>query len=250
VALRERHLFWDGCLNVRDLGGHPTVDGGETRFGAVVRADSVRQLSEAGWAELVGYGISTIVDLRMASELAEDAAGESPVTVVHIPFLEEDAEALEEVERVSKAAPDPVSATRDVYMVFLERFRSNVAAAITAVAKAPEGGVVVHCAGGKDRTGLVTAFLLSLAGVSREDIAADYALSEARLRDLHEEWIAQAETEEERERLRRIALTPAESMLGVLQELDRRYGGVGEFLKAGGATVADLERARARLRAS
>lgn len=249
MAVRERHLFWDGCLNVRDLGGHPTADGDETRFGAVVRADSVRQLSAAGWAELVGYGISTIVDLRMTSELLEDPEGESPVTVVHIPFLEEDAEALEEVERVSRAAPDPPSATRDVYMVFLERFRSNVAAAIAAVANAPQGGVVVHCAGGKDRTGLVTALLLSLAGVSREDIAADYALSEERLRERHDEWIAQAENEEERDRLRRIAVTPAESMLGVLGELERRYGGVEEYLKAGGATDEDLERARARLRA-
>jgi protein-tyrosine phosphatase len=248
VALRERHLFWDGCLNVRDLGGHPTEDRGETRFGEVVRADSVRQLSEAGWRELVGYGIATIVDLRMASELAEDPEGESPVNVVHIPFLEEDAEALEEAERVGRAAPDPASATRDVYMVFLERFRSNVAAAISAVANAPEGGVVVHCAGGKDRTGLVTAFLLSLAGVSREDIAADYAVSEERLRERHDEWIAEAATEEERARLWRIAVTPAESMLGVLEELNRRYGGVEEFLKAGGATEEDLERIRARLR--
>jgi protein-tyrosine phosphatase len=51
--MTERRLDWEGCLNVRDLGGHPTEDGGETRMGAIVRADSVRQLTEAGWAALV-----------------------------------------------------------------------------------------------------------------------------------------------------------------------------------------------------
>src|SRR5262249_24471543 len=79
VALHRRELAWDGCLNVRDLGGHPTDDGGETRYGAVVRADSVRQLSDAGWAALVEYGVDTIVDLRMDQELAADPPADLPV---------------------------------------------------------------------------------------------------------------------------------------------------------------------------
>ena len=45
---RSRDLAWDGCLNVRDLGGHRTDDGGETRYGAIVRADSIRQLTDDG----------------------------------------------------------------------------------------------------------------------------------------------------------------------------------------------------------
>ena len=47
-----RDLVWEGCLNVRDLGGLPTEDGGETRFGRVVRSDNVKKLSEAGWQAL------------------------------------------------------------------------------------------------------------------------------------------------------------------------------------------------------
>src|SRR5439155_22083655 len=103
-------------------------------------------------------------------------------------------------------------------LFFLEHFKENVAAAIAAVARAPEGGVVVHCMGGKDRTGLVTALLLHLAGVDDAQIAADYALSEERLQPRHEAWFAEAGTDAERERLRRIAATPAEAMVGVLDE--------------------------------
>ena len=123
-----------------------------------------------------------------------------------------------------------------------------MAAAIRAVAQAPEGGVVVHCMGGKDRTGLITAFLLHIAGVDIEQIAADYALSEERLKPRHEEWFANAETEAERERLRRIAQTPAESIVGVFEELARRYGSVEGYLRAAGLSDEDLARARARLR--
>lgn len=245
---RSRNLDWDGLLNARDLGGHPTEGGGETRWRAVIRADSVRQLTEAGWQSVVDYGVRTVVDLRSNEELAEDPPAELPLEPVHVSFFDERPEVFEEVEAASVAAADHAEATRDVYLIFLEHFRANVAAAIRAVANAPEGGVVVHCHGGKDRTGLVSAFLLRVAGVPIEEIATDYALSEERLRTRHEEWFAQAADEQELERLHRISKTPASSMREVLEELERRYGSIGGYLKAGGATDEDLERARARLR--
>ena len=245
---RSRDLDWDGLLNARDLGGHPTEDGGETRWGSVVRADSVRQLTDAGWQAVVDYGVRTIVDLRSNEELAEDPPAEKPVEAVHVSFFDSRPDVFEEVEQASVAAADHASATRDVYLIFLEHFRSNVAAAIRAVANAPDGGVVVHCHGGKDRTGLVSAFLLRLAGVPIEEIATDYSLSEERLRTRHEEWFAQAADEAELERLHRISKTPASSMVQVLDELERRYGSIAGYLKAGGATDEELDRARRRLR--
>src|SRR5437773_1030985 len=207
----DRDLVWDGCLNVRDLGGHPTADGGETRFGSIVRADSVSQLSASGWETLVEHGIRTVIDLRGDHEREGDPPRELEVDVQHVPFMEanerEWEEIGEEVEAAAAAAPDIETSTRDIYLIYLERFRANVAASVRAVARAPEGGVVVHCVGGKDRTGLLAAFLLRLAEVAIEDIAADYALSEERLRPRHELWLVEAETEAERERLRRIAPT-------------------------------------------
>jgi protein tyrosine/serine phosphatase len=249
--LQRRDLVWDGCLNVRDLGGLPTADAGETRFGSIVRADSVRQLSDEGWQALVDHGVRTVIDLRGDHEREDDPPAELPIEVVHVPFMEASVqewdEIAEELERVNATADD-VAATRDAYLVFLEHFRANVAAAFEAVARAPEGGVVIHCVGGKDRTGLLTAFLLHVAGVGDDEIAADYALSEERLLPRHQAWFDAAETDEERERLRRIAQCPADAMAGVLTELKRRHGSVEGYLRDIGLTEADLEQARARLR--
>ena len=247
----ERDLVWDGCLNVRDLGGHPTSNGGETRFGAIVRSDSVSLLTDAGWEALVAHGVKTVVDLRGDHEREEDPPRELPVDVVHVPFMEASEEEWDElapeIEAASAAAPDVETSTRDVYVIFLERFKANVAAGVRAVARAPEGGVVVHCVGGKDRTGLLTALLLHVVGVSDQEIAADYALSEKRLRSRHEAWFEAAESEEELARLQRIAQTPAGSMVGVFRELERLYGSVKGYLRSAGVEDEDLERVRSRL---
>jgi hypothetical protein len=88
LTIRPRELAWEGCLNVRDLGGLPTEDGGETRYGRVVRADSVRQLTDAGWQAVADYGVRTVVDLRGDYELRDDPPGELPFEVVHVPFME------------------------------------------------------------------------------------------------------------------------------------------------------------------
>ncbi len=249
---RSRDLTWDGCLNVRELGGLPTAGGGETRTGSIVRADSVHQLSQEGWQALVEHGIRTVIDLRGDHEREDDPPAELPVHVVHVPFMEaseaEWEEIGEEIEAAAAAAPDVAASTRDVYLIFLERFEANVARAVRAVADAPAGGIVIHCVGGKDRTGLLSAFLLRLAGVDDATIAADYALSEERLLTRHEAWFAAAESEAELERLRRIAQTPASSMAGVFEELERRHGGVEGYLRHSGVSEDELERARARLR--
>ncbi len=245
----DRVLAWDGCLNVRDLGGLPTEDGGETRFGRVVRSDSVSQLSEAGWRALVDFGIVTILDLRFAEEHLSDPPRAHPVEVVHVSlFGERDEDYWSELDRRAAAAGDHVASTRLVYLDTIERNGPELATAIRVVADAPPGGVVVHCVGGKDRTALVSALLLRLAGVSVAAIAADYASSAEYLAPRHDRWLAEARDDAERERFRRIAATPAAAMISLLGEIDRRHGSAAGYLSAAGADDATLERARARLR--
>jgi protein-tyrosine phosphatase len=244
----ERTLTWDGCVNVRDLGGHQTEDGRRTRFGAVVRADSVRALSDAGWDALLAYGVSRIVDLRLRSELALDPPRDLSVEVVHVPVMHEiDEEEWVEIDAIGDAQPDAASSTRAVYLEFLERCHPQFGQAFAAVADAPEGTVVVHCHGGKDRTGLVVALLLRVVGVGIETIAADYALSGPNLRKQTAAWVAAAEDELDRERRRRIGTAPAEAMVAVLEELERRYGSVREYLHAAGVDTAAIDKVRARL---
>jgi protein-tyrosine phosphatase len=234
---------------VRDLGGLPLEDGGETRFGSVVRADSVRQLSDAGWTALVDYGVRTVVDLRWDVERAVDPPRELPIDVVHIPLLPDPGHAMwTEVEALGAALADPVERTREVYLAFLEHARPRFGEAAAAVARASDGAVVVHCMGGKDRTGLVCALALRVAGVGEAAIADDYGLSERNLAAGVERWVSEASTDEERDWRRRVSSGPTEAMAEVLAALDERYGGAEGYLGAAGVDDDARAALRARLR--
>lgn len=244
-----RDLVWDGCLNVRDLGGLPTEDGRQTRFGTVIRADSVGMLSREGWEAVGEAGVTRIVDLRSEFEAVDDPPRELEFDVVDVPiFAGLGDDDWTTVQELSAGASSHAESQRLVYLHFLERARGQFVAAVAAVAGTPEGAVVVHCHGGKDRTGIVVALLLRLAGVPIDVIAEDYALSAARLRPRHEAWFASAESEEERLRIERIAATPAEAMRAVLEAVDEQYGGAERYLLDGGLSPEALEAARARLR--
>ena len=245
--MRDRTLSWDGCLNVRDLGGVATENGGETAWGRVVRADSVRMLTDAGWKALAAHGIRTVVDLRTHAEIAEDPPHEAAVEVVHISVMAEPGDpVLAEIDAASRAAGE-----REYEVFYLESLRhwgGRFAESIAAVADAPAGGVAIHCHSGKDRTGLIAAFLLRLAGVSAEQAAADYALSAKNLAPRWRAWVNEAEDEEERGLRVRMAQTPAHAMLGVLETLEREHSSVAGFLQAQGLDDQTIDRARARLR--
>jgi protein-tyrosine phosphatase len=247
--MRSRALLWDGCLNVRDLGGHPTEDGAETCFGAYVRADNVERLTETGWRALIDYGVRTVVDLRLEEEREAAPPAGLPITAMHCPLVPDFGHPdWEEINALSLDAVPPDS-TRLVYVEFLERYRDRFGNAVSTIATADGGGAVLfHCMGGKDRTGLVTALLLRVAGVEREAVAADYALSGTNLRALHDSWIAASADARERELRIRICATPAEAMLAVLETLDQRYGGAEDYLRAAGLGDRELSGIRSRLR--
>ena len=241
-----RTLAWDGLLNVRDLGGLPTEDGARTRFGAVIRADNVRRLRDA--RTLLEHGVQRVVDLRFPVEQEEDLLDELPVEVVHVSLLGEWDDEYRDAVEAQMAASAPPEYLRWSYLDFLERFRDNFAAALSAVATAPEGAVCVHCMGGRDRTGLVSALLLRLAGVAIEDVAEDYAASEAALAEAHARWVEAAPDEKERARRRVFAHAPVHVMVDVLGELERRYGSVRGYLEAAGVPAEQIDALRARLR--
>ncbi len=166
----QRELRFEGCHNVRDLGGLSTRDGKRTRFGSVVRADSIDYLTSSGWETLHSYGIRTIIDLRNENEL-KGVDRPPGISTVRIPLDGNDAEYL------STWTKDPRFGTPLYYRSHLERFPELSARVIEAIAHAPEGGVLFHCVFGKDRTGMIAMLLLALAGVGADSIAEDYALS-------------------------------------------------------------------------
>ena len=233
---RERVLAWDGCINVRDLGGLPTEDGRETRFGIVVRADAIRGLTDKGIKALADYGVRLAIDLRADDEVAEDAHRDLRIPVVRIPLVPWEIAALK----------DDWPSMREGYLALLEHFRPQFARAIAVIATEP-GPVVVHCQGGRDRTGLVVALALSLAGVDPETIAADHARSDMSWAPFVDTWLAEAPSEVERERRRRVTEPAGRTMVEVLAELERLYGGPRSYLVDAGASSEDLDMLVVRL---
>ncbi len=181
MSIADRHLEWAGCFNVRDLGGLPTAHGGSTARSAIVRSDSVGRLEPRGWDELEAYGIRTIIDLRNPTELGDDGAPRpASIETVNIPLdVTEDRDFWDVWEN------GPQFATPLYYRPHLERFPERSAEVVGVIARARPGGVVFHCAGGRDRAGQISMLLLALVGVEPEVIAADYGLSDERLRPLY-----------------------------------------------------------------
>ena len=248
-----RTLVWDGCVNVRDLGGIPTEDGGETRSGSVIRSDNIGGLTPDGWRALARHGVVRIVDLRWPEERAEDPPRdvEAAVEVVHVSVLgrsyDDDSAFFRELDAHVDSVEDAADHYAYSYVEFLERNRSRFADALGAVADAP-GPVVIHCMGGKDRTGLVAGLLLRLAGVSLDEIGRDYSLSGPNLSGSLDTWLATAPDELERQRRLKLSTTPAAAMARVIATVEDRHGSVAGYLEAGGLTSEQIERLRERLR--
>jgi protein tyrosine/serine phosphatase len=234
----DRHLDWEGCFNVRDLGGLRTADGCTTRWRAVVRADSVDGLTDAGWWSLREYGIRTIVDLRNDGERPPaDDRRPAGLSTEHVPLDD-----IADREFWEHCWENELDGSPLYYRPFLDRKPDRCAAAVAAVARAEPGGVVIHCGGGRDRTGLVTLLLLALAAVDPEDIASDYELSNIHLRPF---WAQRGEADQgpliERI-LARKSTSARDLIVELLASLD-----VNAYLLDAGLGEDDLAAVRSRL---
>jgi len=227
-----RDLDWPDCVNVRDLGGLRTAAGVVVARRAVVRADNVERLTEAGWELARRYGVTTVLDLRSGGERADARSvppGLDDVTVSLFDDFDSDPDYRTDVGRRIEGA-EAVEAYRLLYAEALERNRAETAAAVRAVANARPGAVLVHCVGGKDRTGVLAALLLRLVDVPVATVAEDYGRSEARL------GLADS--------------APASVIDVVLERLEGEYGSVAAYLASAGLSESELGAVRARLLAA
>lgn len=236
--MSDRHLEWDGCFNVRDLGGLPAAGGRRIRRGAVVRADAVDRLSAAGWSALVAHGVRTVIDLRNEDERGPQAAPRpEAIVTLNLPL-----DGVEESEFWDEWASGAQFATPLYYRAHLDRLPERSARVIAAIAQARPGGVLFHCVGGRDRTGQIAMLLLALAGVEPEEIAADYALSTERLRRRYAALGEQDQGPEIEDFLRREGTSAREVIVSTLASVD-----VEARLRAGGLRDEDAAELRARL---
>jgi protein-tyrosine phosphatase len=234
-----------GIHNVRDLGGLPHDGGGATVRGRMLRACAMRGLAPEGVAALRALGVVTVIDLRGPAEAAEAPSpleGARGVETLRLPLFAD----LAPVDRM--VADDPAFRLETRYLAALDRAAPRFAEVFRAIAAAGPGTVLVHCTAGKDRTGLVAALTLRLAGVPAAAAAADYAATAtagaALIGTLRARALARGAAPAGLE----IMLgSPAATMLATLAEIDGRMGGARGYLQAAGVPAADLDRVAARL---
>jgi protein-tyrosine phosphatase len=248
----------EGAVNVRDLGGLPASGGHRTLAGRLLRADNLQDLSPADVAKLVDdIGVTTVVDLRSSGEVASE--GPAPLDAVpgirhaHHPVIPELGSATDAVAEAlllrirqdrSRFPDDP---TCGHYLGYLEDRPDQVVAALQSVARAP-GAALVHCAAGKDRTGVVVALALTAAGVEPDAVVADYAATGDRIEAIL------GRLRRSRTYARDIDSQPAvahvarpETMAAFLRQVEARYGGVVSWLADHGFGDNDLRLLRAKL---
>jgi protein-tyrosine phosphatase len=232
-------LAIDGLINLRDLGGLPTASGRPTQPGRLLRSESPHTLSESGLRELLDLGIGAVVDLRTISERQQRPSPlvEAGVHTLHAPIFTDDED-----------YPDHLATAAEVYCWWLRERRAGVAAAMTAVADAPSAPILVHCHAGKDRTGVVVALVLRLAGVSVDDIADDYAISGVQLADmLARDRVTALERGMDHMRAERLFTVRREAMIQTMDCVDSEHGGAESLLRGLGLDEARIERLSALL---
>jgi protein tyrosine/serine phosphatase len=236
----QRLIELEGCLNFRDLGGYPTADGRTLVWRRIYRSDGLHRLTKSDCARIRDeLRVTDLVDLRSSAELSVDGRGlleNEPLAFHHVPLFDGNTSTASfEVKEMTLA---------DRYLGLAEVAKPAIARVVTIVAEA-EGGTVYHCAAGKDRTGVISAILLSALGVSDELIVADYALTQQNL-----DAIVARLGESEGYKTMLDALPPdtlhadPQTMVSLLEQLRERYGSAEGYLQS--ADVGDEVLARLR----
>jgi protein-tyrosine phosphatase len=241
----RRLLSLEGCVNLRDTGGYVTQDGKDIQFGRLLRSDSPHKLTPAGWQHLGDYGVRAVIDLRRPSELTRNGYAPtdgSQVRYHHLPIFDDI-----EYETVDKPARD----LNHLYTLFLENCGPSFVRALRVMIQDGGTSSLVHCAVGKDRTGLTIALALSVAGVANDTIADDYALSETYLAPLYPAWLEEERTKGgDIERLTNLLQSKHDHMVFALDLLARKFDGPEGYLEQAGMKEAEMAALRKWLTAA
>jgi protein tyrosine/serine phosphatase len=253
-----RWIELENAVNVRDVGGLPAGDGTTTRRGRLVRSDNLQDLSPADVDRLVEQlGVTTVIDLRSAAEVVSEGPGPlkalASVEHRHLSLIPEagdmtdvakDALAMNRARAVDR---DPDDVPTAFYIGYLEDRPDSVVGALRAVADAP-GTAVVHCAAGKDRTGVVVALALSAVGVPRAEVIADYVATGERIEQILDRLRSSPTYAKDVDNIPAHEHDPRpEIMAKFLAHLDENHGGPLGWLATHGFTSSDVERLRAKL---
>ena len=239
----ERHYAFEGCFNFRDIGGYPNQDGKRVKSGLYFRAGRQDRMTDQDLLKLSDLKISTQIDLRKPDEALQqgkgplEAMGANYINIAVIPEGGSD--------QLSRLVGDTgISGKR--YLGYLEFGPSSWLKIFEILANKDSLPVVLHCTAGKDRTGVSTAFLLSVLGVSRDLIEADYLLTNLdtqRQADFIESTVGYPEGFD-RESMVAAAGVPEEALKDFLDGVESKWGSAVGYLEEIGVTQDQMDKIR------
>jgi protein-tyrosine phosphatase len=237
----------EGAYNLRDLGGLPTEDGGETLTGRVFRSDSLQSVTLADVQRLHdALAVRSLIDLRGEEEVVAEGRGllaDRDVRYVNLPLVQEDGSLVSYLDD---------SRTVDLvprYLSYLDSPGRTMLRAIELISEADKAPTVFFCAAGKDRTGVLSALVLRLVGVQPESVVQDYLLSAESAEIILRERLMPSPTY-----AGHIAALPPEvyraeaaTMRRFLVALDERFGSAEQWALEAGLEPSVLDRLRTTL---
>lgn len=169
VAVTGRHIIVPGTVNLRDVGGFPAGQNGVSRWAVLYRCDALYGVPDEGIAALAKMNLRSVVDLRTKRESQNapaptDTLSRQGIATIWIPLIDE-------------AAADQRMSSADMYQHIVEEKGELIAKVLVSLCHPQALPSLIHCTAGRDRTGIVMAFVLAMLGVRDDVIVADYALS-------------------------------------------------------------------------
>ena len=239
----ERHYPFEGCFNFRDIGGYLNKDGKRVKKGLYFRAGRQDRMTNKDLAKLADLNIATQIDLRKQEEVIDQ--GKGPLKTMGANYINISVIPEGGSDKLNKLVGDTgISGKR--YLGYLEFGPESWLRLFKIFADERNLPLLLHCTAGKDRTGVSTAFLLSVLGVSRDIIEADYLLTNLdteRQADFIERTVGYPEGYD-REKLISIAGVPKDAMKDFLDGVESKWGSAIEYLEKIGVTKDQMDMVR------
>ncbi len=233
MSILRRHIFTN-ILNCRDIGGYPTKNG-STEFGRFLRCGIVETPEDWEIEKLNTLGVRTVIDLRGTYE-----ATKTPLKLERIEGADVYNLPLFELNVATNEGMGLDLA--QTYEMIIEHYKDNIAKILNVIADANEGVILYNCFFGKDRTGILTMLLLSIAGVSREDIVADYQQTYTYVKSYiktHSDLLWDSSSEKH--------YSLPETMENVIDRIEEKYGSVINYIRSTGVSDETIEKIRNKL---
>ena len=228
----QRRYSLESIVNCRDLGGYPSKYGC-TKFGRFIRCGTVSRPTDNDIKALKELNISAVVDLRGDFEFNDQSNDMERLTenINHVSLYELNVAEAKNVKMTLS----------EVYEFIVDNYKENIGKALKVIAEAPEGAVLYHCFLGKDRTGILTLMLLTIAGVDEDDIVADYQLTYTYLENyIHTHADSLWDTNAE------MHYSLPQTMRTLIAYIKHKYGSVQDYIYSTGIDDESIEKIRKR----